>query len=357
LHRRRPDRVVGRADQPWLGTAGLLVTVPCAALLAASLGDLENAVLVLGPLTTFALPAVAMIAFWWEDWPGRSLRAGWSGLTDTLLAAVAGVLLTAAGQAVAADFDPSGMFRIDPGPGHGATYPATLPLAGAAFAVMLQLTLVTEGWPLRGRGRIRAGLAALALSWLVALALWVLLVDPGPAGHVEPETFGVWLIVLGVWQVIFFVALDGRPFTRITGRGLRLPVANAATLALTALSYPALHTWAGLAPGRIAALAGTAIAAVLIVAMLFDGWPATGAAGGLLVLGVAAIVTAALYALLSAVAARFDWERVSAQSWITTTALNFIGLVVILHVAVWRRWPVAAAGPSRTPPTKERPCP
>jgi hypothetical protein len=351
LHQRRPDRAASRTGQPRLGAAGLLIIIPCAALLAVCLGDLENAVLVLGPLTTFALPAVAMIAFWWEDWPGRSLRAGWSGLTDTLLAAVAGVMLTAAGQAVVADFDPSGMFRADTGPGHGATYPVTLPLAGAAFAVMLQLTLVTEGWPLRGLGRIRSGLAALALSWLAALALWALLVDPGPAGHVEPETFGVWLIVLGVWQVVFFVALAGRPFTRIARRGLRLPVANAATLALTGLSYAALRTWAGLPPGRIAALAGTGIAAVLIVAMLFDGWPATGPAGGLLGLGVAAIVTAALYGLLSAVAAAFDWQRVSTQSWITTSALNFIGLVVILHVAVWRRWPVAAAGPPPTPST------
>ncbi len=39
----------------------------------------------LGPLVTFALPAVAMIAFWWEDWPGSRLRPGWSGCVDTVL--------------------------------------------------------------------------------------------------------------------------------------------------------------------------------------------------------------------------------------------------------------------------------
>lgn len=35
---------------------------------------------------------------------------------------------------------------------------------------MLQLTLVFEGWPLRGLGRFRAGLLALVISWAVALA-------------------------------------------------------------------------------------------------------------------------------------------------------------------------------------------
>jgi hypothetical protein len=100
--------------------------------------------------------------------------------------------------------------------------------------------------PVWRRSGIRAGLIALALSWAIALASWVLLVDPGTAGHIAPETFGVWLIVLGVWQVLFFVATHGRPFTRIARRGLRLPIANVVTLALTVLTYPALRTWAGL---------------------------------------------------------------------------------------------------------------
>jgi hypothetical protein len=77
--------------------------------------------------------------------------------------------------------------------------------------------------------------------------------------------------------------------------------------------------------------------------MLFDSRLST---PGVLVL--AAIATVARYALLSAIAAPLDWDRVSAQSWITTTTLDVIGLLVILHVAVWRRWPVAA---SRTPST------
>lgn len=41
--------------------------------------------LVIGPLVTFALPLIAMVAFWWNDWPGTRLRAEWSGWADTAL--------------------------------------------------------------------------------------------------------------------------------------------------------------------------------------------------------------------------------------------------------------------------------
>jgi hypothetical protein len=61
------------------------------------------------------------------------------------------------------------------------------------------------------------------------------------------------------------------------------------------------------------------------------------------VLVLVALASVALYALLSVIAAPLEWDRVDAQSWITTTTLDVIGLLVILHVAVWRRWPVAAS--------------
>ncbi|MEV7630623.1 hypothetical protein [Actinoplanes sp. NPDC089786] len=313
-----------------------------AVVLAVSLGGIEDTALVLGPLATFTLPAIAMVAFWWEDWPGRSLRAGWAGLTDTLLVAAAGILLTLLGQAVVTGLDLRGVFLADPGPGHAVTYPATMPLAGAAFAVMLQLTLVTEGWPQRRLGRIWAGIAALAVSWALALAAWVLLVDPGPLAGLDRETLGVWLIVLGMWQVVFFVVLHGRPFTRITGRAWRLTSANGAVLVITAVSYPALRL-AGLEPGRVGALGGTVVAAGLVVAMLFDGWPGSrwrAPIGDAVVLVTVAVLASVLYWVLAAVAAARDWHRMTEQSWIALAALNFVGMVVILHVAVWRRWPV-----------------
>ena len=96
-------------------------------------------------------------------------------------------MLTGAGQAVAGGLDLRGIFDPSPGPGHVPTFPATLPLAAAAFAVMLQLTLVGEGWPLRRLPARLAGALALAVSWAVALALYFALVriEPPPGSGVR----------------------------------------------------------------------------------------------------------------------------------------------------------------------------
>ena len=135
--------------QPWLGLVGLALVVPIAALLALGAGGAEGSVLVLGPLVTFSLPLVAMVAFWWEDWPGTTLHPAWSGWADTVLIAAGAVVLTGLGQLVVGHLDPRGIFAPSPGAGHVPTFPATMPLAAAAFIAMLELTLVGEGWPLR----------------------------------------------------------------------------------------------------------------------------------------------------------------------------------------------------------------
>ena len=62
-----------------------MLVVPVAVVLGAGAGGLEPSLRVLGPLSTFGLPVVAMIAFWWEDWPGTRLKAPLSGLLDTVL--------------------------------------------------------------------------------------------------------------------------------------------------------------------------------------------------------------------------------------------------------------------------------
>ena len=123
----------------------------------------------------FALPAVAVIAFWSNDWPGARLARPWTGLTDTILVAAAAVALTIAGQAVIERPDVRAVFEAYRGPGLPVTFPATLPLAGAAFVAMLQLSLVCERWPLSGIGRIKSGIAALVLSWAIGAGAYFLL--------------------------------------------------------------------------------------------------------------------------------------------------------------------------------------
>jgi hypothetical protein len=343
--------------QPLLTLTGLVFVVPLFFLLAFAAGGAERSLEVLAPLTTFALPAIAMIAFWWEDWPGSSFRAGWAGLTDTLLIAVAAVILAIVGQAVVASVDVRALFDPDPGAGHVATFPHTMPLAAGAFVVMLQITMVMEGWPLRGLGRLRSGVLALLVSWAVAALAYLTLLDvhddpaamPGGlrdlGGPVAPGAYGAWLTALGVWQLVFFLALRGWPFSAIRRRGPRLLAANAVVIACGWATYLVLRHGLGWPSARVFAVCGCAVAALLIVAMLFEAWPwirlLTPLPGRTCVLVSALIITGLLYGVLSSYAGSLEWVRAAPDDWVGYATLNALGMGVILHVAVWRRWPVA----------------
>jgi hypothetical protein len=309
-----------RRNQPRRGLLGLAFVLPVTALLAAGAGGPANTLEALGPPVTFALPIVAMIAFWWEDWPGSLLRGGWSGFSDTALVVAGGAALTLLGRLV--------------------TGTPSVPLAAGIFTLMLQLTLVGEGWPLRGRGSRWPGVAALAVCWIAGLALYLGLVRTGlvPAGD-----YGAWFAVLGAWQMAWYVALRGWPFARIRRRAVRLATAHGAVLACGFATYAVVRL-AG-EPEGIAAVAGAAIASALVVAMLFEAWPAirlTPLPGRSLVLVLVALLTAALSAGLPLVARWAEVPDRLVTGWTTHTTLNALSLAVILHVAVWRRWPASA---------------
>jgi hypothetical protein len=351
---RPPERIAppGRGlRQPWLGLAGLLLVVPVAFALAVGAGG-DGSVLVIAPLVTYSLPLVAMVAFWWEDWPGTRLRARWSGWADTALIAAGAVVLTGIGQAVAGGLDPAGLFDPSPGPGHVPTFPATMPLAGAAFVAMLQLTLVGEGWPLRRLPRLPAGLAALAVSWAVALAADLALVETRPPagsdvtardGPVPGVDFGAALVVIGAWQVLFYVVWRGWPFSSIDRRATRLGCAHTVVIG-GVLTFLAGHDLLGIDSPRLAAVAGCFVAAGLLLGMLVEGWAERvlrpGAARVALLL--ATLASAALLAvLLGAAADVLPLTRVTTDDWVEHAALNALGVSIILHVAVGRRRPFA----------------
>jgi hypothetical protein len=322
------------ALQPGLGLAGLLLVVPVAALLAVGAGGAEPSVLVFAPLVTFALPVVAMIAFWWEDWPGSRLRPGWSGLLDTIVVAIAAVGLTMLGQVVVGGLDMRAIFDPTPGPGHSPTFPATMPLAGAAFVAMLQLTLVCEGWPLRRLPAFAAGIAALAVSWVMALVLYATGVESGAL-----------LVLIGAWQVWFFVAWRGWPFADMQRRWVRLVAGNATVIGGAWVTYAALHGAAGVAAATIVAAAGSFIAAALVVGMLFEAALLSRVA----TMASIVLLAAGLYLVLGAYADSVHWTRASRDDWVGHVGLNAIGVAVILHVAIGRRWPFGAD--EETPPS------
>jgi hypothetical protein len=338
-----------QAGQPALGLLGLLLVVPVAVVLALGAGA-DGSTLVLAPLVTFSLPLVVVVAFWWQDWPGTRLRAGWAGWADTALIAVGAILLTAAGQALAGHVDPAGLVDPSPGPGHVPTFPATMPLAGAAFVTMLQITLVGEGWPLRRLRPVPAGLLAVAISWAIALVVYLTVVEVVPPtgsgvtardGSVPGAELGAVLVLIGAWQVLCYVTWRGWPFASIAGRVERLAAAHGSVLGGGIVSYVAAHRLLGFDAERIAAVAGCFIAAGLVLGMLFEGLfgdlpvPVERA---VLLLGTLAL-TAVLAVALGAAADTVQLERVSADDWIQHASLDALSTAVILHVAVGRRWP------------------
>lgn len=345
--------MVGRARlgrQPELGLAGISLVIPVAVVLGVGWGGPEHSLLVLGPMSTFALPVIAMVAFWWNDWPGTILRPPLTGLVDTVLVVIGGVVLTIAGQAVVSHVDLQGVFDPTAGAEHAPTFPGTMPLAGAIFVAMLELTLVAERWPLRRWNRFAGGVAALALSWAVAVLLYELLVandGPVPGGEL-----GAALTCIGVLQVLFYVVWLGWPFERVRSRAWRLLSANAAVIAGGLAAYLVLFELLDLEPATISAVTGSAVAAGLVVGMLFEGWLGSFLApAGARIAAAAgvAIATALLYVGLRAYANAIGWTTTEPEEWVAYAGLNAIGAGVILHVGIGHRWPFAAPEPTAEP--------
>ncbi|HEY7177173.1 MAG TPA: hypothetical protein VH442_19840 [Micromonosporaceae bacterium] len=341
--------------QPWLGVEGLLFVVPIAGLLAFA-GGPENAVRVFGPLVAFALTPVAAIAFWWNDWPGTRLRPAWSGWFDTFVIVALAIAFAVVGQTVVGHADLRGLVDPTPGPGHTPTFPALLPLGAASFTTMLQLTLVTERWPMRRLPLIPGGFVAMVLSLFVAVGLYVLLVDVHPPPGVDVRArdglmsgaeFGALLTLIGVWQVWLYLAWRGWPFSSIGVAWSRRLVANVVILGGGVLSYLGLRPL--VEPNTLVVIGGAVIAAGLTVSVLFEGslrpHISAGADRVASVL-VTATLTAVIYGAVWAYARGRSWPgAVTSEDW-QAQAVSALSLSVILHVAVGRRWPFGVSQPA-----------
>ena len=149
---------------------------------------------------------------------------------------------------------------------------------------------------------------------------------------------GTVLILIGAWQVLFYVAWRGWPFSAIERRPLRLTCAHVVVIASGVLTYFLAHEVLGVGPEPLAAFAGCFVAAGLLFGMLFEGWLDRVATV------VAALALAALLALtLHAIAEGLSFTRASADEWVTHVGLNAIGVSIIMHVGIGRRWPFETA--------------
>ena len=292
------------------GVRGLWLVVPIAAVLAVGAGGPESSLLVLGPVITYALPLIVMVAFWWEDWPGTRLapkRAGW---VDTALIAAGAVALAWLGRAITG----------------GPAFPRSLPLGAAVFGVMLELTLVGEGRPLRRLPALAAGPAALAVSWALGLALYFALVRDGTVAGAD---FGAFVVCVGAWQVLCFVVWDG---IAIASRTVRPACAHALVLGGGVATCLGLR--AAMSAATVTAVGGCFIAGGLVSGMLFEVAAHR--------FTTALLVGAGLFVALSALARMLPFGQASAEDWVAHATLNALAASTILHVAVGRRWPFAA---------------
>jgi len=149
------------------------------------------------------------------------------------------------------------------------------------------------------------------------------------------------IALIGLWQVWFFVAWRGWPFSTLEQRWQRLLLGNPVILAGGIATYAA-GRGLGARPGTLSAVAGSLIAAALVLAMLFEGWlPGRLTSSGERIALSAGIVVlgAALDLPLHAYATHLHWTRAKPSEWVAHATLNAIGVAIILHVAIGRRWP------------------
>lgn len=360
-------------SQPAVGVVGVLVALTLCLVLGVLIVPIDS-LQILGAVTTFSLPVLIASALWWHGWPASGSSRVASGLLNTALIAGFAVVLTALAQVIVGRGDLAHLLSSTPavaGPGHAAppfpSFPWTLPLAALIFLAMIQLTFVCDRRPLRRLGTPGAGIAAIALSWIVGLVAYELLTNwnavlppvaqaalglSNPGGPVGAFNLLGWTLSVAVWSVVLFIPLRGRMFARIGSVPARLVAGNATTLALGWGMFLLLSGPLGLTVPEIAAGCGAVIAASLVAALIFEGWPARRLHGAVArdgaLLATIALLAAALFIVLKALGdARTSWPPADpVYLWITVCALNFVAAGSILWYGVWRRWPVAAPAPA-----------
>ncbi len=329
-----------RIQQPFVGLAGLPIAMALLAVLLFAYGNPATTQRVFGVLSLYALPGAVVIALWWEDWPGSKMRPWWSGLVDTTLIAASGIAFALLAQMVIqGELDPPRLMGGTINPPHGSPSPSLLPLGIAVFTVMLQLTLVTEGWPLRRLGRVKGGLAALGISWIAGFVIEQGLVG---TGAVEGEKFAAVLAFVAAIQVIGWVVLRGASTAWIPTRAVRLVAGNLATICLGWGAYVLLRLVVN-NDVVVSALGASVVGAGLVVGMLFEGWPIDrlpSVAGHLCAVAETIALALVSFGVSTALAGTFGIPFTDVAGW-SVYALNSVATATIIHVGVFRRWPVA----------------
>jgi hypothetical protein len=356
----------GQRSQPLVGVLGLLIVAVVFALLS-TVWSPQTSLVVLGPISTFALPVLVVSAIWWGGWPFARFGRSASGLGNTVMIAAAGVILTGVGLLIVGHFSVQGIFSSNAAKlnsnGVLTTFPFTIPIAATVFVTMLQLTFVSNKWPLHRVRTVSSGISAFVFSWVVGTAIYFLVTNwnsvPAAArtalgirngiGPMNAIDFTALLLCIVVYQMSFFVLFRGWPFTGIKSEGARLVASHMATIGGGWITFFVLLDGFKWQDPVIVGACGSIIGSIFLVGMLFETWPferedAASNRFGSAVMTV--IVSCVLYFGLRALGhATGTWSQAPVELWIGVCGLNYIAAVIILHYAVWGRWPLEAPKP------------
>ncbi len=363
-----PPRAASGLNQPAVGLLGLVLVLIVFVILGLVGGAFHNLALY-GPITTFSLPLLAVIALWWGGWPGSTPSRFVGGLINTVVLVVGALLLTLLGQAVVGNPDFTQVLGTAEATAPTLpTFPFTLPLAATVFVVFLQLTFVYGKWPFAGMKPIAGGLAAFVTSWVVGTVLymvltsWTLMIgdQPGqvPAGAAEAIGLRIgsgpfdalefvdFLLCVVIVQMLGFMILGGNFLAGITNKLANVAAATVVTLGGGYLLMLLMHAIG--AP--VNAWAGSVVAASLTAGLLMEAYPARlkGPQTPWYLLLTAVVLTVVYFLVLKGIVSAVwpaDAPPPLADLWVGIAGLNFIGAVIIWHAVLWRRWPIPVAAP------------
>jgi hypothetical protein len=318
----------------------------------------QGALLVIGPITLFAMPILALLAdFVVPQLAGHQRRWLVAGL---IVAAILGgaIVLTMLAQAIVGHIDLVGVFSSDPhtAASHLTAFPFTIPLGGALFVTYLEVAIVS-GVPMITKNRLRDGAIAFLGCVIVALILYGTLANwdaiPAPAraalglrnpgGPIDALDLAGIVISITIWQVLYLF-FGGGPLSAIPAGWSRIVVSNVVVIGLGITTYWLLHYPLQASVPQIAAIASMVVVGILVVGLLFDR-PAAGPPGTvsplqrLIRFCLAALVSVVTFLVLRWLGMLFQptWAIPGGlELWIAISGLNLIGGSIFLYCRILR---------------------
>jgi hypothetical protein len=352
-----------RLRQPVLGLAGLILIAAIVVLVGVLPSPERVPLQVLGPILIFWFPILLGLAFsqlarTGQDPEARGNRA-LTGLVTALASLAAAVVLTAVAQLIVGKLDLNGMFSTvdSANPETFTTFPFTLVLGLLVVVAMLQITLLWGAWPVRSLRPQAAGWAALGLSWLIALVVYFFIVNwnsvpadvrsaiglRNPGGPWDGPDFLALLFTVMLWQVVFGVLFEGEPFASFRSTGARVWASSAWMVVLGAVTFLIWRHGVHFPNGAVVGIGGAGLASVFVMDPLLGRWPFHRERPGIARFGLlvtALVGTPSVYFFLRATGNETATPPVGL--WIGVCGLGYIGALVVMHVLVWRRWPLPA---------------